>query len=205
MTLTRVKLPVDLQDFALPGRTIDPDARYTYDQLCEVMEETNHPHELWDGRLLLEPPATWCHQEIVGRFYVALLNHVQRRKIGKVIASPVAMVLSPHTFVEPDVALVLNENLHRIDKVIRGPADLVAEVVSPSGRRRDRVKKRDLYERHGVKEFWIIAPEAPGVDVLWLSARRGYETVGRFLPCDTARSRLLPDFRIGVARLLDGA
>lgn len=193
-----------LQQLALPGQKIDLKARYTYDQLCEVMDETNHPHELWNGRLILEPPAGFNHQEIVGRFYVALLNHVQRRKAGKVVASPVAMVLSPHFFVEPDVAFVSTENLHRIAGVIRGPADLVAEVVSPSGRHRDRVKKRDLYENHGVREYWIIDPEGGCVEVLWLSSGRVYEPADRFTPGGIAWSHLLPGFGISVSSLLEG-
>ena len=47
-----------------------------------------------------------------------------------------------------------------------GPADLVAEVVSLGGRTRDRIEKRDLHEQHGVKDSWIIDPEAGTVEVL---------------------------------------
>ncbi len=61
-----------------------------------------------------------------------------------------------------------------------------------------------LYESHGVKEYWIIDPEARCVDVLRLSPRHCYEAANRFLPGETARSRLLPGFRIGVSHILEG-
>jgi Uma2 family endonuclease len=81
-----------------------------------------------------------------------------------------------------------------------GPADLVAEVVSLGGRSRDRIEKRDLYEQHGVKEYWIIDPEPETVEVLALVNGR-YELVQRSHPGETAASRLLPGFEISVADL----
>jgi Uma2 family endonuclease len=98
------------------------------------------------------------------------------------------------------VAFIAKDRLAIIQRVIMGPADLVAEIVSLQGRSRDRIEKRDLYEQHGVKEYWIIDPEAQTVEVLALVNGR-YELVLRSLPGETASSRLLPGFEVSVGDL----
>ena len=178
----------------------EPRRLYTYDELVAVMPETNQPHELWDGELIRTPAPFFNHQEVSLRFYRTLFDWVQKRGLGKVIASPIDMVLSPHRVVQPDVAFIAKERLHIIQRVIMGPADLVAEVVSLGGRNRDRIEKRDLYEQHGVKEYWIIDPESETVDVLVLVGGR-YELAMRRQSGETTASPLLPGFEIKVASL----
>ncbi len=82
-----------------------------------------------------------------------------------------------------------------------GPADLVAEVVSLGGRNRDRIEKRDLYEQHGVKEYWIIDPEAGTLDV-FSSVNNRFELAAHATRGQSATSRLLPGFETSVSQLL---
>ena len=171
--------------------------RYTYDEIVDEMPETNQPCELWDGELIMAPAPFFDHQKTVLRFYRKLDDWVSFGKLGEVIASPIDMVLSPHRAVQPDVAFIATARLGIIQRIIRGPADLVAEVVSLGGRSRDRIEKRDLYEQHGVKEYWIIDPEPETVEVLALMNGR-YELVKRSRPGDTAASQLLPGFKVAV-------
>jgi Uma2 family endonuclease len=173
---------------------------YTYDELAAEMPETNQPHELWDGELIMAPAPFFDHQKTVLRFYRRLDDWVSSRNLGEVVTSPIDMVLSPHRAVQPDVAFIAKDRLAIIQRVIMGPADLVAEIVSLQGRSRDRIEKRDLYEQHGVKEYWIIDPEAQTVEVLALVSGR-YELVQRSLPGETASSRLLPGFEVSVGDL----
>jgi Uma2 family endonuclease len=77
---------------------------------------------------------------------------------------------------------------------------LVAEVISPESRRRDRIDKRDLYEQHGVREYWIIDPEAQTVEVLHLNSGE-YELAGRWRSGQQAQSRLLKGFQVSVSEL----
>lgn len=177
--------------------------RCTYDELVAEMEETNQPHELWDGELIMAPAPFFSHQKITLRFYRMLDDWVTERALGEVIASPIDMVLSPHRMVQPDVAFIAKERLDIIERVIMGPADLVAEVVSLGGRNRDRIEKRDLYEQYGVKEYWIIDPEPKTVDVLWMVNSR-YELAMRCGVGDTAASRLLSGFQVEVTDLFRG-
>ena len=177
---------------------------YTYDELAAEMPETNQPHELWDGELIMAPAPFFDHQKTVLRFYRKLDDWVSSGNLGEVITSPIDMVLSPHRVVQPDVAFIAKDRLAIIQRGIMGPADLVAEVVSLGGRSRDRIEKRDLYEQHGVTEYWIIDPEPETVEVLALVNGR-YELVKRSHPGETAASRLLAGFEVPVAYLFRGA
>ena len=176
----------------------------TYDELAAEMPETNQPHELWDGALIMSPTPSFFHQEITFCFHRALHDWVTAHNLGKAIGAPIDMVLSPHRAVQPDVAFIAKDRLAIIQRVIMGPADLVAEIVSLQGRNRDRIEKRDLYEQHGVKEYWIIDPEAQTVEVLALVNGR-YELVQRSLPGETAASRLLAGFEVSVDYPFRGA
>ena len=177
--------------------------RYTYDELVAEMPETNQPHELWDGELIMAPAPFFAHQKIALRFYRILDDWVIPRELGEVVGALIDMVLSPHRGVQPDVAFISKERLNIIQRAIMGAADLVAEVISLGGRNRDRIEKRDLYEQYGVKEYWIIDPEPETIDVLHLVNSR-YELCMRCGPGDTAASRLLPGFEINATWLFRG-
>src|SRR5437870_4452126 len=164
--------------------------RYTYDELVAEMPESNQPCELWDGELILPPAPSFDHQEIALSFYRRLHRWVSRHRLGKVVAAPIDMVLSPHRTVQPDVVFIAKERLGIIRRAIRGPANLVAEVISLGESTRDRIQKRDLYEQYGVKEYWIIDPEAQTVEVFHLEKGR-YRLFMRCTPGQTARSKLL--------------
>jgi len=110
------------------------------------------------------------------------------------------MVLAPRRATQPDVVFISNERLGIIKERVMGAADLVAEVLSPGSRRRDRIDKRDLYEQHGVREYWLIDPEAKTVEVLHLEFGT-YQLFGRWHPGERARSRLLKGLEVPVSAL----
>lgn len=179
---------------------------YTYDEVLAEFPETNQPCELVDGELIFMASPSFYHQEISFRIQSALFAWVGPRNLGKVIASPIDMVLSPHQVRQPDVAFIARERLHIVGRVINGPLDLAVEITSfdTGGRQRDRIDKRDLYEQYGIKEYWMIDPEAKTVEVLFLQAGT-YVLHGRFGPGESACSRLLDGFALAVDGLFAGA
>lgn len=110
------------------------------------------------------------------------------------------MVLTERLVVQPDVLFIGNERLAIIRDVVRGPADLVAEVMSPGSRQRDRLDKRDLYEQFGVREYWIIDPDAQTVEVL-VPVDGQYKLRSRWRPGETASSQLLDGLTVPVTEL----
>jgi Uma2 family endonuclease len=174
--------------------------RWTFEELAAELPESNQPTELWDGELIMSPAPSFFHQEIVTRFYKFLDAWVAKERAGKVSLAPLDMILAPRRAVQPDVVFISNERRAIIGDKLTGAADLVAEIISPESRRRDRFDKRDLYEQHGVKEYWLIDPEAQTVEVLHL-VRGEYQLVGRWHPGENAASKLLPGFKVPVGDL----
>ena len=167
--------------------------------MAAALPETNLPTELWDGELVLSPAPSFFHQEIVDRFHDRLKAWVRAHRLGKTASAPVDMVLAPRRAVQPDVIFVAHERLGIIGERVEGAADLVVEVLSPGTRRRDPLDKRDLYEQHGVKEYWLVDPEARTVEVLFLE-RGEYQLMGRWTEGQAA-SRLLKGFKVPVREL----
>ncbi len=170
---------------------------WTYDELLAEVPESNQPSELWDRELITWPLPSYDHQKIALRFGRLLHDWVSERKLGKVIAAPIDMVLSPRRVPQPDISFVSTERRDIIQRSLMGPADLVAEIISPGGRTRDRIEKRDLYEQYAVKEYWIIDPEAQTVEVLSLQQGQ-YVLAVRAARGEEAASRLLEGFAVSV-------
>ncbi len=123
-----------------------------------------------DGEVIIMPPASERHQDIA-RFLTMLIGFfVEAHDLGRVYPAPFAMHLPKTRRVrEPDLLVVLKENLHRLQKThLQGPADLVVEILSEESALRDRGAKFAEYELEGVKEYWLIDPQEQRVDVFVL-------------------------------------
>src|SRR6476661_6175527 len=95
-----------LADHLKNGQVPQAPRRYTYDELVAELPESNQPCELWDGELVMSPTPSFFHQEIALGFYRRLFAWVDAGQLGKVVAAPIDMVLSPHRTVQPDVAFI---------------------------------------------------------------------------------------------------
>src|ERR1051325_9545435 len=127
--------------------------RWTYEEYYALDDDQRY--EIIDGELLMAPaPDTW-HQAWLGELYLIFGSHVRAQKIGKVLLSPVDVVLDRENTVQPDIVFVAAGQLGIIQRrAIFGVPDLLVELVSPSSVRRDRYEKKALYASFGVKEYW---------------------------------------------------
>lgn len=160
--------------------------------------ETNRPLELAYG-MVREPPAPTCeHQVVVGRTFVRLERHVTRYGLGRVVQSPVDVVLDRERslVVQPDLVFVAADRLDVCRERIWGPPDLAVEVLSMGTARHDSGVKLSWFQRYGVRECWLIDPIARHVDVVSLT-----ETTRSSRVCgddQLVRSTVLPRLRLRV-------
>ncbi|HEX9888666.1 MAG TPA: Uma2 family endonuclease [Nitriliruptorales bacterium] len=149
----------------------------------EAMPDDHLRRELIDGELYVTPPPIIPHQSSVMAIAYALETYV-RAHGGRVWPAPTGVRLSEVTQVEPDVVVLAADSVARMDdhRHLTFAPDLLVEVSSPSTRRLDLIKKRGLYERVGVPEYWFVDLDADVVDVYRLGADGHYgepETVER--------------------------
>lgn len=124
------------------------------------------PDERWelvDGEVLVTPSPHWTHQRAVVRLTVLLDAYVRAQGIGEVFAAPLDVKLEPGLVLQPDVLVVPNGELQRMDDVVRHLL-LAVENLSPSSARHDRVTKRPSYQRNRVPEYWIIDDRSQTVE-----------------------------------------
>ena len=99
---------------------------------------------------------------------------------GKVYLAPADVVFSNYDVVEPDLLFVSNERLEILAVTrVTGAPDLVVEILSPSTRRTDEVRKRQLYDRFGVREYWLVDPDVDEVQVYRRAPDGGFPRVAQ--------------------------
>jgi Uma2 family endonuclease len=176
--------------------------KLTYEDLL-AMPDDGLRHEIIDGVLYVSPSPNRPHQFTVGKLYQAIANYLDTNPVGEAYLSPFDVVFTRHDVVQPDVIFVTAARLSVLtERNVSGSPDLVVEVLSPGTRRVDLRLKRDLFEREGVIEYWVIDPNEGTIDVM---RREG----SRLLQCerleqtrgDVLTTSLLPGLEIAVAKL----
>ncbi len=170
----------------------------TYNDLLAFPDDGKR-RELLDGELIVSPSPRLRHQEIVGRLYLSLGNHVVQQGSGRVYLGPTDILFSDRNVLVPDVLFVADERLGILtEKNIQGVPSLVIEVLSNP--RIDRVRKRDIYGRFGVPEYWFVDPEADRVEI-YHATDAGYGKPEIFEPGDTLEYPPLPRLQIDLTKL----
>jgi Uma2 family endonuclease len=142
------------------------DEYYTYADYAAW--DTDARYELFDGApRLMSPAPSVLHQEITGALYAAFLSF-SKGKPCRALISPIDVRLNADdaddTVLQPDMIVVCDRS--KIGTAaIKGAPDLVIEVLSPSSERYDSGAKLDKYLNSGVRECWIVNPEAHTVRV----------------------------------------
>jgi Uma2 family endonuclease len=145
----------------------------TWEDFLSLPDEDRYRHaELIDGELILVNPPTWLHQKAVLRLAVAIETWIRAGSgRGAVTMEPPVQIRHNRGYL-PDVAWFPEERARPStgNLYLSGAPDLAIEVLSPSTRTFDMLRKRSDYARVGVRELWLIDPDAPSALILRLPA-----------------------------------
>jgi Uma2 family endonuclease len=142
----------------------DPKPITTIEELLALPEDGLR-HELLDGEHVVTSMPSLSHQLALTRLFELLMPALSEQTDLKLFFSPADIVLGPRTLVQPDLFMF------RIDPASpptsweeAGIPVMVAEVPSQETAGRDRIKKRKIYQRAGVTEYWIVDLDAQLVE-----------------------------------------
>jgi Uma2 family endonuclease len=142
-----------------------PKKVYTYQDYLELPDDGNK-YEIIEGELIMSPAPYTIHQEVMLNIAVELVNFVRKTKIGKIYIAPTDVVISDINVVQPDILFITNKKLQIITaKNIKGVPDLIIEIISPATGYYDLRGKKDIYEKFGVQEYWIVDPMKQRVEI----------------------------------------
>jgi len=165
---------------------LNPNQRYTFADYLTWIDDKRR--ELIDGFVKLMSPAPNSLHQITEINLASEIQQFLKKKQCKVFVAPFDVRLPKngetdgdkiYTVVQPDICIVCD--ISKIDKRgCLGVPDLIIEIVSPSNLRHDIETKFQLYQKHGVREYWVVFPKEKVINVFIINQQGKYELVGMF-------------------------
>ncbi len=173
-------------------------AALTYADLASFPDDGLR-RELIDGELIVTPAPRLRHQRISGRLYMIFGSYIAAHGGGEIFYAPVDVLFSDADVLEPDLLFVPDDQRDILTEMnVKGAPALVIEVLSDP--RIDRVRKRDVYARFGVPEYWVVDPDADRIEV-YRPRGRVYGKPEMLEPGEIITYDRLPGLEIDLARL----
>jgi Uma2 family endonuclease len=181
------------------------DTRLTVDDFM-LFPDDGKRHEIIDGVHYVTPSPVTRHQAILGRLHLSLGNFlVDQPQLGRVFFAPFDVIFTRWDVVEPDLLIISGDQLDILTtKNVQGAPAVVVEILSPGTRKVDESIKRRLFERAGVREYWLIDPELDIVKVYRREADGSFPRVAELSreSEDRLASDVLPGWSLALTRLL---
>lgn len=190
--------------------TTKPERVYSYSDYLAWNDEERW--ELIEGYpRAMSPAPSRRHQQIAGSLFYGIKSILAGRSCQAYFA-PFDVRLAPPGTADKDVATVVQPDLVVIcdpgkldDRGCLGAPDLVIEILSPATAKTDMVIKLQLYEKHGVREYWLVHPTDETVMIFRLGDDGRYGRYELLARGDQLSTAILPDFELDLNALFDEA
>jgi Uma2 family endonuclease len=126
-------------------------------EMWEALPDDGNRYEIIDGELVVNAAPRNPHQAALGELHRLIANYLHQHRVARVLFSPADIRIDSHNLVQPDLFVV---ERHMRDWREITSLLLAVEVLSPTTARLDRVRKRPLYQRFNVPEYWIVDADA---------------------------------------------
>lgn len=171
----------------------------TYEDYCKTPE--GGKYQLIGGEIIEMTSPTPYHQRILQNLNFYLSLFIRQNQLGEVYVAPTDVYFSKTETYQPDLLLLLNDNLNKLkEKKIEGAPDLVIEILSPPTGYYDAKYKKSVYEKFGVKEYWLVDPKDKTVEI-YENVSGKFAVISDLTKDDTAKSKLLAGFSIELEKI----
>jgi Uma2 family endonuclease len=171
----------------------------------EAMPDDGNRYELFEGEIIVSRAPGLPHQRVLGNIFAAIKDYLKQNPIGEVLLTP-GVIFDEFNSAIPDAAFISNQSRRAFGSGdrITGAPELMIEIVSPGheNARRDRVAKRQVYGKYGVKEYWIADPEQLSIEVYRLK-KRTLALIATLKSEDELTSTTLPGFRCHISQFFE--
>jgi len=187
---------------------LDLNKRYTFADYLTWMD--NIRRELIDGFVKMMTPAPLrIHQEVSSRLFLSIGNQLAGKSC-KVYYAPFDVRLpnnseqiadeQVYTVVQPDISVICD--LKKLDeKGCIGAPDFIIEIISPYTAKVDVEDKYHLYQKHSVKEYWIVYPESKSVSIFLLNNDQKYQLIGMFAGDSNVKVNIFEDVTVNLKEI----
>jgi Uma2 family endonuclease len=133
----------------------------------ELPDDDPFIYELLEGKIMKRAIPSLVHQAVCRELMTEMNAFIEEKQLGEIFYSPVDVNLDEFNGFQPDLAFVATARHFLIEAgdYIHGAPDLVVEIVSPGTIKRDRVIKKDLCARFGVREYWVVDPSNFSIEI----------------------------------------
>ena len=171
-----------------------------YDYSEEELEsyDDEEDYELIGGeKFMMAPAPTPFHGSVIVRLTSMFTQYIDSHSVkAAVFGDNTDVFLSNKDHFKPDVSVVCDPNVIVWNKAIIGVPDLVVEVLSESTMKNDLGRKKDAYEKYGVREYWIVDPWSQRIDVYLLENNKF--TSGGIYKVQTKDTELKSEIKVSI-------
>ncbi len=169
----------------------------------EFDENDPYWYELINAEIVRKQSPTIEHQILSGEIEFLLMAYVKKQKLGIVVHTPMDVVLDDGNAYHPDIFFIRKDRYFindQTEKIVTGAPDLVIEILSKSTASDDRGEKKNNYEKHGVREYWLVDPQKKSFEVYTLMNER-YKLTSYLEGSGTLKSIVLEGFEMDIESL----
>ncbi len=169
----------------------------------DALPDDGNRYELFEGEIFVSRAPSLSHQRILGNLYAILKIYLEQNPVGEIVLTP-GVIFDEFNSAIPDAVFLTNQQVNNIgsgERVLEAP-ELAIEIVSPGkeNARRDREVKRQVYGKHGVKEYWIADPEKRALEIYRLE-KFTLKLAATLTDDDEITTPVLPGFKCKVNRI----
>jgi Uma2 family endonuclease len=184
--------------------------RASVEEFWSLPESLRHI-EYIDGYIVTFPTPSLLHQSVLGNVFMALYDFVEEtglekiaggKKVSRLFVKPLDVALPSGGVVQPDLFFLAMADAKRAreEQRVRCAPLFAVEILSPATAKHDALTKRVLYEKNGVREYWLVDAEER---IIWqLVLRRKRYALTGLRESDVIKGAVLAGFEMTVGELL---